>query len=623
MGVGAPRVDVETKADTAAKPVAAEGERDQQSGPGRGRVQALLRHGGVPDAGAIADVLVLYPGETSEIAQILQTTPALGNQFTQRVFDLVRLHADSNRPKAAKKADRFQSGDFGEDPVDETPLTGDAKLRSENEAAALSKLRADSRRFNPDFMLALQTRLGVADKSGLLNRETLRALLDKSPQLTAVKELKSDSQVAQAVSIILANNKNWLGEPEVDLKAPKQAGDPPTASPIAEKAFTDTGTGWGKEARKPTNNTDIHDGDRADRVAHALGYSSYADYWGGLEVAKFLGLKLDGNGSSSGRAHPALTGRLRIAEAWLQQRHPDVKDDLPKLRERIGWHHGGNAAYADNADDIGKNGFKGNKYEMGVHMHSFGLAIDIDPGHNPYVFGGSAKIGTVNHYWNKNMEMHLRRAAQLFGGEAITAEKLEHWSNTLSTDELYGKVEKATAALKQYLELPKTVTLPAAPSEKKASKAERAAQRKEADQLKQEAIAQRFVAKGYSPEEAETAAYDLLDFTEDGHDGKETAIWNELGRRDSPSLTTHSRDLVIALRDVAGLMWGGTEMSGVENGDFMHFDLRNTSYGQAVGAAHKAQSAATDADRDVALAEEKKNQGSGDAPPNTNASPAK
>lgn len=48
---------------------------------------------------------------------------------------------------------------------------------------------------------------------------------------------------------------------------------------------------------------------------------------------------------------------------------------------------------------------------------------------------------------------------------------------------------------------------------------------------------------------------------------------------------------MIALRDVAGLAWGGTEMSMIENGDFMHFDCRLTDFGHSVyragAAAHK------------------------------------
>lgn len=39
---------------------------------------------------------------------------------------------------------------------------------------------------------------------------------------------------------------------------------------------------------------------------------------------------------------------------------------------------------------------------------------------------------------------------------------------------------------------------------------------------------------------------------------------------------------LLALRDAAGLAWGGVEMSSNENGDFMHFDCRNDPFGKAV-----------------------------------------
>jgi hypothetical protein len=63
------------------------------------------------------------------------------------------------------------------------------------------------------------------------------------------------------------------------------------------------------------------------------------------------------------------------------------------------------------------------------------------------------------------------------------------------------------------------------------------------------------------------------------------------GRKDAKQATNLTQELLIALRDVAGLAWGGTEMSMIENGDFMHFDCRLTDFGQSVylagAAAHK------------------------------------
>ena len=52
-----------------------------------------------------------------------------------------------------------------------------------------------------------------------------------------------------------------------------------------------------------------------------------------------------------------------------------------------------------------------------------------------------------------------------------------------------------------------------------------------------------------------------------------------MGRDKADSLTTHSEELIVALRDVAGLAWGGTEMSHPVNGDFMHFDCRSDTLG--------------------------------------------
>ncbi len=52
------------------------------------------------------------------------------------------------------------------------------------------------------------------------------------------------------------------------------------------------------------------------------------------------------------------------------------------------------------------------------------------------------------------------------------------------------------------------------------------------------------------------------------------------------------RDLVIALRDVAGLAWGASDFGGSANGDFMHFDCRHDySRAQLAAAMHPAPAA--------------------------------
>jgi hypothetical protein len=54
------------------------------------------------------------------------------------------------------------------------------------------------------------------------------------------------------------------------------------------------------------------------------------------------------------------------------------------------------------------------------------------------------------------------------------------------------------------------------------------------------------------------------------------------GRQYAATIKDIRDELLVALGDVAGLSWGGTEMSMREDGDFMHFDCRNTTFGYAV-----------------------------------------
>lgn len=71
-------------------------------------------------------------------------------------------------------------------------------------------------------------------------------------------------------------------------------------------------------------------------------------------------------------------------------------------------------------------------------------------------------------------------------------------------------------------------------------------------------------------------------------------VWHKYGRDGSKNgtgtnktINNQSLELSVALRDAGGLAWGGTELSGHDgdNGDFMHFDLRNDGVGAAVVSA--------------------------------------
>jgi hypothetical protein len=579
-------------------------------GPGLAKVNQLLaaKH---PDYGEIGAVVAVHSDERDAIVAVLHADKRIGNAGTEKILKYA--------------ADPYWTGNYGADPTN-TDYMKDAHqaegggnvaaIRTKpREAIILNDVRAAQQRFNASFMTALQKTLGVADASGAFNTETLQALLQK-PQLSAVAALKSDDQAHHAAQIILRDDGQWL-EALVPKEEQQAAIDKEKTSSadarhpekqqkdVSFAAFTKTHEAWDPHTaasnRLSTSDVNLEHGHRADRVAKALGYDSYRAYHGTWHDVSFLG------GRFGSQTSPAMNERLAVAERWLRQRHSGKPDN--KIREAIGWNGSGAGAYRDSEAEIGAN-FLGGGAVPGVHMHTFGLAIDIDVDHNPYTLGGSDHGG----YWNRNMETHLRRAAQLYGGEALTAARLMEWSQTMSTEELFAKVEKASESMKLYLAEPKKLTVDPANAWRTQNKGEKGAdykkemdtRREAADATRVPVLAKKFLAINYSKEEADRAARDWLDFTLDhhGHGQLDEAVWNMVGRRQSDGLTTHTQDLIIALRDVAGLMWGGTEMHSVENGDFMHFDLRNTSYGQAVLAAHGAQLNAEDKTLDAAAAKE-------------------
>ncbi len=558
----------ETQAGPATAPVA--------TGPGATKVAKLLQ-ARAPSKEKIAEVLALYPAEKDQILTMLHTDRRIGNAKADYIVKLA--------------ADRFVLGDYGQDPDDTAYLrdahvaTGDGSVAdvktTANEGVVLGAVRASQRRFKASFLFALQRQLGVADASGAFNTETLRKLLAQ-PQLGGVKDLataKTDTKAHEAAALILHDDGGWL-----EALVPKEAQaaavaaevasagkDAPAGPKPAFAAFADTRVAWNATTpegqRLSPTNVDLANGHRADRVAKALGYATYAEYQTSWQPVAFLG------GAFSGKVHPAVNERLAVAERWLRQRHSGKTDE--QIRRELQWSGTGNGSYADNAAWVGVNE-GGPSVVPGVHMHSFGLAIDIDASRNPYVFGGSAN----NAYSNHNMDAHLRRAAQLYGGEALTAAKLDDWSQSMSSEELFARVDKANVAFKQYLAEPKKIEVSADlklraatkaeskidvvngtrkdSAERAAYKAEMHAKQDSADAVRIPVLAAKLAAIGYAPEEAHRAASDWLDFTLDFHGKLDGAIWDAMGRSSSDRLTTHTQDLVIALRDVAGLMWGGS-----------------------------------------------------------------
>jgi hypothetical protein len=149
------------------------------------------------------------------------------------------------------------------------------------------------------------------------------------------------------------------------------------------------------------------------------------------------------------------------------------------------------------------------------------------------------------------MDVAFTQAGYLFGAVVLTKAKMMEWSNTLSTEELHARIASAAAALKQYIDLAKSPD---------------------------KDIIDKFVAAGFTEAQAREALPEMKKFPDRYNGG-----FNRHHTKGLP--TTHSLDLMVALRDVAGLTFGGSEMSHGDNGDFMHFDCRQDPLGQrALGA---------------------------------------
>lgn len=297
--------------------------------------------------------------------------------------------------------------------------------------------------------------------------------------------------------------------------------------------FQGTTLGFADQDADPTATTP------ADLAAQAAGYPNYAAYRETWVPIKFLGRPMGPPVShGSGRGHPYLAARLQVAEAFLRQRHPNPQGDAGIIKA-IGWNGRGNAAYDDDAK------------LMMSHPHTMGLAVDFDPGHNVYLF--NEHVPGLKHeeamWWIHKFEELSKIATRIYGGEPIKPDVLYEWTQKTSTEELFQRVTATSEAFAKLFQLSKK---PAAE------------------------IMVTLTNAGFSADEAATELPNVQTADERFHQGG--------GRENASQLTNLHEELVLALRDAAGLSWGGTDMSMRENGDFMHFDCRDTDFGHAVGA---------------------------------------
>lgn len=386
------------------------------------------------------------------------------------------------------------------------------------EAAVLNQIRRDPRRLDPTWLVSAQHALAVVDATGAMNTETLRAMREHAhrPRLNA-------SQIMdEAFLTAIAPGRPFHDGVEDGQNRDRQAPDPAATT-------------------------------LKDRVAQSLGYPSfeaYHDTWG-TDNLYFLGADM---GSP---VHSYLRARLRVAEAYLRNRIKSpsgqpLADD--RIRKAIGWNGQATASYADLP----------NKDVNAVHFHALGLAVDIDPAQNPYLYDRNVD---EPDFWIAYFEHLFEHATRLYGGDALTAKSMVVMSERMSTEELYQHVRVSSQSFGKLLEL---------------------SARAHGDESPTGEIGTSLARVGYEGDTLTTATREIATADERFHQVK--------SRKNAKQVTNQSQELVIALRDVAGLAWGGTEMSPVENGDFMHWDVRLTDMGRAViAAAAAAKKAAAEA----------------------------
>jgi hypothetical protein len=439
-----------------------------------------------------------YSEETSHVAHVAADVPS---STASSAGD-----RDSSRTQSPEPASRRPAAPAVQsyDPSTEfVTASGNAIAKTTpKEAEVLNRVRREPRRFDPEWLATAQRNLGVIDATGAFNTETLRAMRARSGNAALDVAGVMDERLLSS----LAPGTPFHEGTEVGTIARRQA---PAAGATSPK----------------------------DRTAQDLGYASFAAYraaWGDDPVT-FLG------NDFGTPAHPYLRSRIRVAETYLRNRvrSPDGQqlDDAGIMRA-INWNGRGNASYAHEP-----------RNHM-THQHAMGLAIDIDPGQNPYLFDHSVANAD---FWITFFEHLFQHATRLYGGEPLTAATLNQWSKQSSTEELFQRVTASSQAFARMLAL---------------------SARASGDESVTGEISTSLARVGYTGQALTTAVHEIAVANHHFH--------QQQGRARAQAPTNLTQEMVIALRDVAGLAWGGTEMSSIENGDFMHFDCRLTDFGHAV-----------------------------------------
>ncbi len=383
------------------------------------------------------------------------------------------------------------------------------EIHQKGEGKILSDIRAFKQQFDPHWLIQLQQKLQVGDATGAFNTETLRAMRDVTGEHLDAKKITNETFL-----VALGARLGVEGEPfraEVDA--------------------------LGHDER------DLTKTDPADLAAQSIGYADYDTYYAtALTPVKFLGVSLV-QGSSDGQAHPLLASRIAAAEAYLIQRFGSAE----KAITGTGWSKRAGAAYAtSNAAHDTK--------DPKSHMHTMGMAMDIDPGVNPYTMpkGDGPAADWITWFYQTGFELGHRLG---YGGDALNLDSLLEEGQQMSSEELHEHMLASSQSFARTVELSEQSD----------------------DDIKAALLAAR---EPYTDGPGDKGIPSLMEKW--FHPAKKMFHDAKSGERKFHETMTESKELIVALRDAAGLNWGGTEMSAGQNGDFMHFDTRNDSIGHTV-----------------------------------------
>jgi subtilisin family serine protease len=307
---------------------------------------------------------------------------------------------------------------------------------------------------------------------------------------------------------------------------------------------------------------------RLDRLGGSVrtatgGEFTAATWWGGMVDPAVVGRRTK-NGM-----HVILARRLRQAEAWLLAQ-PSYQGLTPA-----------GLGYILGIDEEHKGA---RPSAATASMHTYGLAVDIRYSSNPWIVGQHvdrsggtpSPAGQVTQQANRHMGEVIGRAALLIDGERISFDgHYLHGLRTLPSGAVWDDLHRRDAAFRRYL-----------------SVGDDSVQALQLVEARRAAGVTGVVGSGESPEAAarrwqEQAAADLAALRAGSvhrHNGRghEVAVAqsNFVGRDPCNGFLNLARDLVVALREVAGLAWGAVDFGENESGDVMHFDCRLDGVGQ-------------------------------------------